>query len=58
MIGLGETPISVRRINLGKLVSATKAFQTQGGTKGYVEKVEFISHEAVNSKVPMGRDGR
>lgn len=41
-IGLGETPISGRRINLGKLVAAaTKVFQIpdSGGTKGCVEKV-------------------
>ena len=57
MIGLGESPISGRRMNLGKLVAAaTKVFQIpdSGGTKGCVEKVEFVSHEAVNSKVPMG----
>lgn len=40
MIGLGETPASVRGINLGKLVAATIAFQTQGGNKR-IKKVEI-----------------
>lgn len=57
VVGLGDAPISVRKISLGRLVAATKAFQTQGEQKRR-KSGNFISHEAVNVKVPMGRDGR